>query len=131
MQNYSTVWLIISAKKVYSMCYLLELHFTNTYMYNHVWPLLFQTRLLTHGALLSFLVAITLPHWSWKTMIILYTQSSQTKDGRAIDSAALPKCIGARVVYPLMRMTGCLHNTCGYSKGRQGDYIRYRLSLYR
>ena len=28
-------------------------------------------------------------------------------------------------------MTGFLHNTCGYSKGWQGDYIQYRMALNR
>ena len=57
--------------------------------------------------------------------------TSQTRDGIAINNCfarimELEWCIDE-----LVRMTGCMHNTCGYSKGRQGDYVQYRLLLYR
>ena len=35
------------------------------------------TRLLTHGTLLSCLMDVTLPHWSWEAMIVLRVRAKQ------------------------------------------------------
>ena len=64
-------------------------------------------------------------------MIVLHTQSNEQKPNKRWKSHRQLLCpIGARAMYALMKITGCLHNTCGYGKGRQGDYVQYRLALY-
>ena len=62
--------------------------------------------------LLSCLVDITLPYWSWGTMIVLHTQSNKQEQSKSRWTShkqlLCPSSIRARVVYAFMSWLGWL-----------------------